>query len=85
MAASASGEDRTRSFTALAAGTKVSHYTIVSQIGAGGMGEDYLANDATLDCKVAPKFLTLHLCNGEASRTCFTHEAKAAANNRVIE
>ncbi len=79
MAANGSDDDHTRSFTTLAAGTEVSHYTIVSRIGAGGMGEVYLARDSRLDRKVALKFLPLHLCNDEASRTRFTREAKAAA------
>ncbi len=36
----------------LAAGTKLAHYTIVSKIGEGGMGEVYLAEDTKLDRKL---------------------------------
>ena len=45
----------------LAAGTKLAHYTIVSKVGAGGMGEVYLAQDMKLDRKVALKILPADL------------------------
>ena len=61
MAATGPDDNQNRSFTVLAAGTVVSHYTIISKIGAGGMGKFYLAQDSTLDRKVALKFLPLQL------------------------
>lgn len=79
MAATGSDDDQTRSFTALVPGTVVTHYKIISKIGAGGMGEVYLAEDTQLDRKVALKFLPIHLSQDEAARTRFTREAKAAA------
>jgi serine/threonine protein kinase len=42
---------------ALQAGTKLGSYEILSPLGAGGMGEVYLANDSKLDRKVAIKVL----------------------------
>jgi TolB-like protein/predicted Ser/Thr protein kinase len=79
MAASGSDDDQTRSFTNLAAGTTVSHYRIISKIGAGGMGEVYLAEDTQLSRRVALKFLPAHLCQDEDCRKRFKREAQAAA------
>ena len=41
----------------LTTGTKLGRYEIRSKIGAGGMGEVYLAEDTKLDRKVALKVL----------------------------
>ncbi len=79
MAADRSDDDKTRSFTPLAAGTQVSHYRIVEKIGAGGMGEVYLAEDTKLNRNVALKFLPSHLCQDEDCRKRFKREAQAAA------
>ncbi|UCD63868.1 MAG: serine/threonine protein kinase, partial [Candidatus Zixiibacteriota bacterium] len=79
MTADEQHDDRTRSFTVLAAGTIVSHYRIVSKIGAGGMGEVYLAEDTELKRQVALKFLPPHLCVDEDCRKRFKREAQSAA------
>jgi serine/threonine protein kinase len=44
--------------TPVVPGTQLAHYTIVSMIGAGGMGEVYLAQDTRLRRKVAIKMLS---------------------------
>jgi len=72
-------DDKTQSHVLLTSGTMVSHYRIIEKIGAGGMGEVYLAEDTELNRKVALKFLPLHLCQDEDYRKRFTREAQAAA------
>jgi eukaryotic-like serine/threonine-protein kinase len=48
---------------AVAPGTRVGPYEILSAIGAGGMGEVYRARDTRLDRIVAIKVLRLHLAD----------------------
>jgi len=79
MATDESHNDRTQSFVALTKGTMVSHYRIVEKIGAGGMGEVYLAEDTKLKRKVALKFLPPHLCQDKDCRARFKREAQAVA------
>ncbi len=71
--------DRTESFVSLTKGTKVGHYTIIQKIGAGGMGEVYLAEDTELKRQVALKFLPANMCTDEDCRNRFKREAQAAA------
>ncbi len=63
----------------LAAGTSFGHYEIVKQIGAGGMGEVYLAKDTKLDRKVAVKILNEKFAAHESNLQRFIQEAKAAS------
>lgn len=63
----------------LEANTNLSHYRIVSKIGAGGMGEVYLAQDTKLDRKVALKILPPDLGANQDRMRRFTQEAKSAA------
>ncbi len=72
-------DDKTREVTVLTKGTVINHYRIIEKIGAGGMGEVYLAEDTSLNRKVALKFLATHLCQDEECRARFKREAQAAA------
>ena len=55
------------------------HYEIVEQIGAGGMGEVYLARDKKLDRQVAVKILNERFSQDDSSSHRFMQEAKAAS------
>jgi serine/threonine protein kinase len=59
--------------------TELSHYRIVSKIGAGGMGEVYLADDTKLDRQVALKVLLAEVADDEERVQRFMQEAKAAS------
>jgi serine/threonine protein kinase len=63
----------------LGVNTTLSHYRIVSKIGAGGMGEVYLAQDTKLNRKVAIKFLPESLTADEQAIKRLVREAQAAA------
>src|SRR5439155_26419495 len=63
----------------LSANTTLSHYRIVSKIGAGGMGEVYLAQATKLDRKVALKILAADVASNRDRMERFVREAKAAA------
>jgi tetratricopeptide (TPR) repeat protein/TolB-like protein len=71
--------DKTHTHAALTPGVMVSHYRIVEKIGAGGMGEVYLAEDTKLRRQIALKFLPYHLTADEHAKVRFTREAQAAA------
>ena len=49
----------------LSAGTQLSAYEIIAPLGAGGMGEVYLAKDHRLDRKVALKLLPAEFTQDE--------------------
>jgi serine/threonine-protein kinase len=63
----------------LQSGRIFGHYEIIKQIGAGGMGEVYLAEDKKLDRKVAIKILNEKFAAHESNLQRFVQEAKAAS------
>jgi eukaryotic-like serine/threonine-protein kinase len=63
----------------IGAGKHLAHYQIISMIGAGGMGEVYLAEDMRLRRKVALKMLSPELTRDERGLRRFEHEAHAAS------
>ena len=61
-------------------GKTVGHYIILEQLGRGGMGEVYLAEDTTLGRKVALKFLPEAFTSDPERMARFEREAKLLAS-----
>src|SRR5215211_2682911 len=57
----------------------ISHYRIIKKIGAGGMGEVYLAEDARLGRRVALKILSPEFTDDQERLRRFEQEARAAS------
>ncbi|MEW6207808.1 MAG: protein kinase [Acidobacteriota bacterium] len=63
----------------LVEGESINQYRIISRLGAGGMGEVYLAQDTRLARKVAIKFLPPESLADERARKRLIREAQAVA------
>jgi len=63
----------------LAAGVQLGHFRIEKPLGAGGMGEVYLATDLALDRPVAIKVLPAAVARDPARRDRLVREARAQA------
>jgi len=64
----------------LAANTQLAHYHIINTLGAGGMGEVYLARDTRLGREVAIKVLSESLASDPGWRSRFLKEAQVLAS-----
>jgi eukaryotic-like serine/threonine-protein kinase len=60
-------------------GSKLGRYEVRAKLGAGGMGEVYLAHDTKLDRKVAIKILPADVASNPSRMGRFVQEAKAAS------
>ena len=72
-------DNKDQTGSGISPGISVGHYRIIREIGSGGMGDVFLAEDTELGREVALKFLRSDICRDEACRVRFKREAQTAA------
>jgi hypothetical protein len=60
-------------------GRQISHYRVLSELGSGGMGVVYLAEDTALNRKVALKFLKPDTLQSAEAEARLVREARSAS------
>jgi serine/threonine protein kinase/tetratricopeptide (TPR) repeat protein len=60
-------------------GNRLGHYLVLEKLGSGGMGDVYVAEDTTLNRRVALKFIRSGVADARESRGRILREARAAA------
>src|SRR6185369_12029404 len=73
-------DDARANTTALSNGQQLGSYLILKKLGAGGMGEVYLARDSRLDRTVALKVLSPDVSADKRRMQRFSQEAKVASS-----
>ncbi|HMQ03228.1 MAG TPA: protein kinase [Pyrinomonadaceae bacterium] len=61
-------------------GEQVQHFSIISALGSGGMGQVFLAEDTKLQRRAALKFLSPELASDPEHRNRFLREARSSSN-----
>lgn len=72
-------EDRTQAFVIPQPGLQLAQYSIIDRLGAGGMGQVFVASDTKLKRQVALKFLSPQYLSDDNFRARFIREAQSAA------
>jgi tetratricopeptide (TPR) repeat protein len=61
-------------------GKRIAHYEVSARLGAGGMGEVYLARDTKLGREIALKLLPVEMSADETARARLLNEARTASS-----